>query len=307
MATVITGEDLRLFFVNPSWGEHGTSPVEIGAIKVSVSFSADYANDSSFTKSRIKPQKRSGTISMSVPLTLANFEFVNAMRLQESAPTIWPSIYQSSVEYLGLICRKISYSLVEDALVVAEISFDFNNIQHAGAIYPGFQIQDRFGPTGNFVSLIFLVDLSSAENALNISTSTLTLTDMYAEENNSSRNISEYTIDSIGLDFNLEYQVAKKIGSLLPRKIILTSSEVDMSVTMPLLEEQSQINYLARYDGDNLGISNVTFKLDVLFRDIEETPVTSLISLNATLLGIESQINSFNVPQGSMTLKQKIK
>ena len=83
MATVITGEDLRLFFVNPSWGEHGTSPVEIGAIKVSVSFSADYANDSSFTKSRIKPQKRSGTISMSVPLTLANFEFVNAMRYRK--------------------------------------------------------------------------------------------------------------------------------------------------------------------------------------------------------------------------------
>ena len=59
---VITGEDLDVFFINPSWGEYGSSPVKIGATRFDAEFSADYVNDQSFQKSRIKPQKKSGSI-----------------------------------------------------------------------------------------------------------------------------------------------------------------------------------------------------------------------------------------------------
>ena len=306
----IKAEDLKLYFVNPSWGIYGGNSVEIGAINFSPSLNPSYTDSSSWTNNGLQPQIRpngkKGSISMTVPLTVDNFDFIDGMRNQSGEPANAPALFQSSVVYKGLVFKKMSYSLIEDAMIVANINFDIYDYGHAYS-----SDSNRFDlTTGDYYNFSGAIDLSATTGVLNVKTSELTLQDIYTNESKNSKKLTNYTVDSIDIDFETDYQVVKKIGESVPRKLIKKTEEINAAISMPLLEEQSQIDYLNTFKGhmDSPNpLSDSTFKLSFLFKDIDGNAVNTTVDLDATVTSISSQVNSFNVPQGSISVKQKIK
>ena len=131
-------EELFLYFVRPNWGGafvDNSKAIEIACSSISIDYSASYDTKSYFGNDRVETKKsaiNSGSISLSVPLTYENFDFLfDAQNQIPDMSTVVPRIYQAGMLYSAIEFQDLSISFNEDDVLVMDISFNFYELSHS--------------------------------------------------------------------------------------------------------------------------------------------------------------------------------
>ena len=134
---MVNREEVFIYFVRPNWGSDfvdNSKVVEVACSGVSISYNASYAPVSYFGNSRIEVKKskpNSGSITLQVPLTAENFDFlIDSQNQSSDFSSVIPRIYQAGMLYSYIEFKSLSLSIDEDSGVVMEISFDFYDLSH---------------------------------------------------------------------------------------------------------------------------------------------------------------------------------
>lgn len=297
-------EDIRTFF------KLSGHYYEIAPITFSTIYNQLYEDSSHHDKPLIKPKKaKEGRISFTIPLTLEVFNF-----LYKPDETLIVDIFRGGVEYHSAILKKISFTIIQETIVVAQLNFVFYDWNYRSAILPSIEEggDPAFYNKYEQESFPLTIDqnytnLSSPDNVIDVSKSQFDLRDFYEEESKTSLKITTKTVTEMAIDFAENHRAVTDIGYLIPRKFITTNKEINARISFPLQEELSQLDYFGDFKGSGYKESDIIFVLEILFKDINNTPVDSIISIEGNLLSINSKTNSSNAPTGSISIKQKIK